>query len=69
MKAIAFLDWSLDVECPHCKLDVDLVDYEANHGDNDIANLIFSNRWDKLIGYDIECPHCHTDFKLDKVEY
>ena len=30
MKSIAFLDWSLEVECPNCKLDVDLVQYDAD---------------------------------------
>lgn len=69
MKAVAFLDWSLEVECPKCKLDIDLVQYEADHGENDIANRIFNNRWDDLIGYDIECPHCRHDFKIEKVEY
>jgi len=65
----AFLDWSLDVECPHCKEEVDLVKYESDSGDNDIALRIFGNRWDDLAGYDIECPHCHNDFQIDKVEY
>ena len=66
---IAFLDWSLDIDCPHCKETVDLVQYESDTGDNSIARRIFTSQWDALTGWDIECPHCRNDFKIDKVEY
>ncbi len=66
---IAFLDWSLDVECPHCKEEVDLVQYDADHGDNDFSTRIFNNRWDELRGWMVECPNCHNDFLIDRVEY
>lgn len=66
---VAFLDWSLDIDCPRCGNVVDLVQYDADSGDNDIANMIFRNRWDHLEGYDIECPRCKHDFKIDRVEY
>lgn len=66
---IAFVDWSLDIDCPHCKESVDLVEYEGNCGETTFANAIFSNRWDDLIGFDIECPHYKRDFQIDKVEY
>ena len=69
MMAIAFLDWQLEVECPHCKQEVDLVQYEADIGDNSISGRIFNNQWDDLKGWMIECPHCHNDFLLDSVEY
>ena len=69
MMAIAFLDWQLEVECPHCKQEVDLVQYEADIGDNSISGRIFNNQWDDLKGLMIECPHCHNDFLLDRVEY
>ena len=65
----AFLDWSLDIECPHCKEKVDLVQYDGDSGDNYIASRIFGDRWGTLAGYDIECPHCHNDFQIDRVEY
>ena len=29
---IAFIDYSLDIECPHCEKEIDLVDYESNSG-------------------------------------
>lgn len=66
---IAFLDWSLDIDCPHCGKEVDLVQYEADTGDYDIAKLVFTNRWDALEGWTVECPHCERDFNIDKVEY
>lgn len=68
-KAIAFLDWSLDVDCPHCEKIVDLVKLEGDAGDNSFSHRIFTNNWDDLKDWDIECPHCLNDFKLDHVEY
>ena len=68
-KPIAFLDWSLDVDCPHCEREVDLVRLEADAGDNSIAGRIFNNRWDHLKDWLIECPHCKHDFQIDHVEY
>lgn len=66
---IAYIDWSLDIECPHCEENVDLVQYESDTGDNSIAGRIFTNQWDKLNGMIIECPYCRKDFTIDKVEY
>lgn len=69
MKPTAFLDWSLDTECPHCGREVDLVKYDSDHGDSSIAKMIFTNRWDALADWEIECQHCQKEFKLDGVEY
>ena len=66
---IAFVDWQLDIECPHCKENIDLVDYESNTGVNFLSILIFNNKWGDISGYLVECPHCHNDFNIDKVEY
>ena len=66
---IAFLGYQLDIECPHCEKEVDLVEYECNSGDNSISGRIFTNRWDDIKGMVIECPHCNNDFTIDKVEY
>lgn len=68
-KAIAFLDWQLDVDCPHCRIAVDLVRLESDAGDNSFATRIFTNNWDQLKNWDVECPHCKHDFQLDHVEY
>lgn len=67
-QATAFLDYQLDVDCPHCNKTVDLVEHELN-GDRGISHCIFTNNWDALKGWDIECPHCNNDFQLEKVEY
>ena len=66
---IAFVDWSLDIECPHCEKEIDLVDYESNSEDNYLSVKIFTNKWDEISGFLVECPHCHHDFQIDKVEY
>lgn len=67
--ATAFLDWSLEVDCPHCDETVDLVELESDSGDYDIANRIFTSKWGELAGWDVKCPHCKHDFKLEKVHY
>jgi uncharacterized Zn-finger protein len=66
---IAFIDWSLNIDCPHCEEVVDLVQYESDIGDNSIAGRIFTNRWDEIKGHMVECPYCHQDFLIDRVEY
>ena len=68
-KSTAYLDYSLEVTCPHCGKEIDLVKYEDDAGDNDISKRIFSDNWDALIGWGIECPHCNNDFLLSHVEY
>ena len=59
----AYLDWSLEVECPSCCQEFDLVD------DIEVSEAIFNNQWNRLRGYEVVCPHCEYPFKLDKVEY
>ena len=66
---VAYLDYQLDIECPHCNHETDLVQYEADIGDNSIAGKIFTNRWDDIKGTIIECPNCNNEFQIDKVEY
>ena len=66
---IAFLDWSLEVECPHCKEETDLVKYESEQGDYIIAEAVFNNRWDDVAGYEVICPKCQHDFELSGIEY
>ena len=66
-KNIACLSWSLDVECPGCKEDIDLSACDTD--DYSIARRIFTNEWDKLQGHEITCPHCAHEFTLDGVEY
>ena len=67
-KPVATLDWSLEVECPACKKEVDLVTVDAENGYS-IARLIFGNEWDKLNDWEVTCPHCLHEFKIEKVEY
>lgn len=63
---IAYFDWSLDIEYPHCKKEIDLVNYD---GEGDIASCIFYNNWDFLNGYDIYCNHCDKEFQIKEIQY
>lgn len=69
MNPTALLDWSLDIECPHCKKGIDLVQYDSVSGDYGIAKKIFTNNWQDLEGWKIECPNCEKEFELAGVEY
>lgn len=65
---IAYLDWSLMVECPACKQDNDL-NTGTHDSENHIASKIFNNQWDKLQGHEVTCEHCFHAFTISKVEY
>jgi hypothetical protein len=62
----ATLTCSLDVECPKCEKEVDLL-YEDE--DNGVSRAIFNNNWGDLNGYEVKCPECGHEFTLDGVEY
>ena len=64
--AEANLTWSLVIECPYCKADIDLVDYDD---DGIFSGAIFNNRWDDIKGAEAHCPDCSMDFEISKVEY
>jgi phage FluMu protein Com len=68
-QAIAYLEYEINVDCPHCKEEVDLVKLESDAGNNSISARVFTNRWDDLIGWFIECPHCKSDFELERLDY
>lgn len=64
---IAYLHWSVDIECPYCGTEFNLLD---NHNeDNGITVAIFHNRWDELKGITVRCPKCQEKFKLKKAVY
>lgn len=62
----AYLEWSLEVECPKCGEDTDLA---KNDDDNIVSGAIFNNNWDALKGHDVKCAHCGYEFALSAVEY
>ena len=68
MKNIAYVEWSLNVECPKCKLDNDLAD-SIHDVEHDIARHIFNSTWDKLKGWEITCDKCGFEFLIDDVIY
>jgi hypothetical protein len=63
----AVLDWSLNVECPKCKQDIDLAKVERNE-DGQYSRAIFNNKWHDLEGEEVECS-CGNIFKIKEVEY
>lgn len=67
-KPVANLEWSLYVTCPKCDESNDLAE-SVHDTENDIANHIFTNAWDKLNGWEVECQHCGHEFQIEKVEY
>lgn len=62
----AYLEYSVNVECPKCEESTDLVD---NDDDHIVSRAIFSNNWDALKGHEVTCEHCGHEFKIEKVEY
>lgn len=68
MKPTAYLEWSLNVDCPHCDVDIDLAGLEFDER-YPIAKHIFTNNWDMLRDYKVECPHCKHEFEIKEVVY
>lgn len=64
--AIAWLDWSLDIQCPKCEEYTDLAD-----GDDDgvYSSAVFNNNWDAVKGHEVTCKHCKHEFILDEIQY
>jgi len=63
---IAYLDWSVDVECPECK---EVFDISYNDDDRIVASAIFNNNWEVLKDREVTCEYCEHEFKIDSVEY
>lgn len=65
-KPTAFIEWSLNVECPECGEDTDL----ASQDDIEwFSAAIFNNKWDTLKGSVATCEHCRHEFAISGVEY
>jgi hypothetical protein len=64
MKNIAYVFWSLDIDCPECGESIDISkDDEMDR----VAIRIFNNSWDRLIGHSVMCPGCGAEFDIDEV--
>lgn len=66
MPNIAYLSWSLDVDCPKCEEEIDLC---INDCDQVVSGAIFNNKWDDLKGHVVTCIKCKHEFVLGGVEY
>ena len=67
MKVTAYLTYSVNVTCPECKKEFDLI--ENNDVDGAISVPLFNNKWGDVYGVDVECDHCEHEFELDSMEY
>lgn len=65
---IAYLNWSLDVECPKCGDENDLSRHKHDP-EYTIAQAIFNNAWGRLAGWEVTCEHCGHEFSINSVEY
>ena len=67
-KPTAYLDWSLNVECPNCGEEIDLS--KSPHDDDGcFAGPIFNNNWDHLKNAEVLCTECEHEFEIEQVEY
>lgn len=64
IKVEAFLTAQLEVICPHCQHEYDLLNID---GYEDYATPIFNNDWDELKEMEIECPKCEKEFQISEV--
>lgn len=65
---IGIISWQLNVECPKCEEEFDVVGQDANR-DYVIATKIFNNDWDSVAGCDVTCPNCEHEFQIGGIEY
>jgi hypothetical protein len=64
MKNIAYVSWSLDIECPECGESIDI---SKDDDEDRISTSIFNNSWERLIGHSVICPKCSVEFDIDEV--
>lgn len=62
-KVIGSVSISYNVECPHCKKDLD--DYYDRDWWNKSIDL--GEGWE--VSHDVECPHCEKAFEIEKFEH
>ena len=62
-KVVATWSASLDCECPHCKEDVDLLDYDGFWEGRKIQ--IAESRTKGTTDMEVVCPNCAKEFLVD----
>lgn len=67
-KPKAYLQFSIDVDCPECEESFDLCD-DKNDYDQRITDQIFNNQWADLKGAEVTCTHCGYEFEIEEVTY
>jgi hypothetical protein len=64
-KLIAYLDYSINVECPICGHSNDIVDHDD---ENKVAYDLFNNKWQDL-NFEFTCKKCDVLLLLDEIRY
>ena len=70
-EAKAQLEWSLEVECPHCNRAI--MNQDLNDDEHTLVNCVFGTitkpaQWEN-IGLEFECPECGEMFRITDIEY
>lgn len=67
----AVLCMSVDIECPHCKHDFDLLDTPANDEGGVYKQLLPDERWnidpEDRLNAEVACPECSEDVEIKGV--
>lgn len=62
------LYFTVDVECPECGHDFDIMNSEEQNDDACITKPLFNNDWDNCRDKTV-CPKCDCEFEMVGVEY
>lgn len=70
-KANASLRISIDIECPHCESDINLLDHSQMTDDGHIFNYALTDeQWGcKGFNESFECPECEKEFLIEDIDY
>ena len=63
---IAYLEWSVDVECPACG---ECFDLAKDDDDHIVGNAIFGDKREDLVGYEAVCPECSHEFLISEIQH
>ncbi len=66
MKATVRFNYVMNITCPYCGHEFDLVDF---NDDGLYSEPIFSNKWDDLKDESVDCPNCDKEFYIEGVVY
>lgn len=70
-KTNAELRLSIDVECPHCESDINLLEHNSMTDDGYIYNMALGDsHWGcKGFNENFNCPDCGNEFIIEDINY